>query len=131
MTKPSAKTAKDSCGRLCREIVRLRGCCQRCLATQNLQWAHIRRRKYVGDPDGVSLFSNPENSWLLCGKCHQRVDSDAVAFTELVDQTIGREKYEEFVRLSHAPHRRWTASDWIAERERLKAMLEAAGKAKW
>lgn len=131
MRKPSAKTAKASCDRLCREIVRLRGCCQRCLATQNLQWAHIRRRHYVGDPDGTSLRTNPENAWLLCGPCHREVDTNAVAFTELVDQTIGRQRYEEFVRLSHARHRAWRAADWVAERDRLKAMLEAAGKAKW
>ena len=130
MRQTTAKSAKAAADRACRELVRLRGACQRCLGTRDLQWAHIRRRHYVGDPDGTSLRTNPENSWLLCPECHRTVDTDQVAFVALVEQTIGLELYEEFVRLSHANHRPWRKADWLRERDHLRGLLEAAGKAR-
>lgn len=107
------------------ELVRARGACERCGRTDNLQCAHIIRRRHVGDPDlGFSLRCCEDNAWCLCAECHRIVDNDAVAFTELVDRTIGRAKYEELLVLKHRPHRRWTPKDRAAERARLRGLLK-------
>ena len=107
------------------KLVRARGQCERCGTTQNLECAHVIRRRHVGNPDlGFSLRCCEDNAWALCRPCHYIVDNDAVQFTELVDRTIGRAKYEELLIIKNSPHRRWSDKDRAAERDRLRALLK-------
>lgn len=108
------------------KVVRARGACERCGGTGPLECAHVIRRRYVGDPDGVSLRHNEDNAWALCPPCHREVDTNAVEFGDLVMATIGRDKFSELVAVKNAPHRPWREADWQRERARLLAILKEA-----
>lgn len=120
-------SARKTCDLYFSKVVRARGVCERCgFADRPLQCAHIIRRRFVGDPEGVGLRTNEDNAWALCGPCHLTVDTDAVEFTYLVELTIGLVKYQELMRVKNAPHRPWREADWQRERARLLAILKAA-----
>lgn len=121
------KGAKASCDRYFGQLVRMRGACQRCGGTKNLECAHILRRRFVGDPDGMALRHNPANAWSLCSSCHRLVDSDSVEFARLVERTIGFDIYAMLAEAKNSPHRRWTEKDWIAQRNILRSLLNDAG----
>lgn len=121
-------SARKTCDLYFSKVVRLRGKCEwpGCPQTHGLQAAHILRRRFVGDPDGVGLRTNEDNAWCLCAIHHGIVDTDAVSFTRLVEQTIGFELYDQLLAVKNAPHRPWRESDWISERARLLAILKEA-----
>lgn len=122
----SAASAKKTCDNYFSKVVRARGQCERCGSAGVLECAHIIRRRFVGDPDGIGLRCNEDNAWALCPSCHRTVDLDPVAFSELVDRTIGREKYGELLAVRDAPHRLWRERDWVALRAVLLERLKAA-----
>ena len=117
-------TAKATCDTYFSKVVRARGACERCGAGDQLECAHIIRRRYVGDPDGIVLRHNEDNAWCLCSSCHRTVDTDAMAFADLVARTIGGDKYAEFMEVRGARHRQWRESDWVKERARLLALVK-------
>lgn len=119
-----ARGAKATCDRYFGQVVRARGSCERCGSRRDLQCAHIIRRHYLGDPDGVSLRHNEDNAWCLCAECHRVVDTDAVAFAALVERTIGRGLYAELLDMRKPAARRWREKDWQRERDRLRALLK-------
>jgi hypothetical protein len=114
--------ARNTCNKYFAEIVKRRGVCERCGAPPPHEAAHIIRRRFVGDPDGISLRTNPDNAWCLCIPCHRTVDGDAEMFMELVERTIGLDLYREFQRVKNSRHRPWREKDWVAERARLLAL---------
>lgn len=137
-----ARGAKSTCDRYFSQIVRMRGACQRCGSTRDLQCAHIVRRRFVGippeplpdgspvsddTPRGFPLRHNGLNAWSLCAPCHQTVDTDPVAFAELVAITPGFDVYEQLLAAKNAPHRPWREADWIFERKRLRLLLNTLG----
>lgn len=113
--------AKKGADRYFSQFIRSRGSCQRCgqrFDPSELQCAHIIRRRYS------RTRCEQDNAWALDAKCHLRVDTDPAAFMELVDSTIGRERYEELYALAHdttAPLPHWpdVRDQW---RELLKAV---------
>jgi hypothetical protein len=119
-----SKGAKSTADLYFSKVVRARGACERCGSAGPLDCAHILRRRFVGDPDGVALRHNEDNAWALCRECHGKVDGDPVAFANLVHQTIGLDKYEELLDVRRATHRQWRESDWVRERSRLLAILK-------
>lgn len=119
-------SAKRTCDTYFGVIVRARGACQRCGARERLECAHIIRRRFVGDPDGIVLRHNEANAWCLCHDCHALVDSDEIEFGDLVMRTIGREKFSELAIAKRAHHRPWRESDWVRERARLLALKKEA-----
>ena len=122
----SARGAKGTADLYFSKVVRARGHCERCGSTGPLECAHILRRRFVGDPDGVPLRHNEDNAWALCRTCHRIVDGDQIQFTWLVAATIGIEKYDELLTVRNGRHRPWRESDWILERQRLLALLKAS-----
>jgi len=61
----SLKSAKKDLDALCRQVVFARDkICQHCGKTSNLQWAHIRSRRYL------STRWHLCNSLCLCAGCH-------------------------------------------------------------
>lgn len=95
------------------QLVRSRGRCERCGATDKLQAAHIMRRRYA------ATRTDEANAWCLCASCHFRIDGHADEFMELVEATIGR---AEFDRLK-AKAQTVTKVNWRAEVARLTALL--------
>ena len=123
----SARGAKGTADLYFSKVVRARGHCERCGNTSGpFEAAHIIRRRYVGDPDGIGLRTNEDNAWCLCPPCHRTVDLDPVAFVNLVNDTLGDAKYSELLHIRNALHRPWRESDWVKERQRLLALLKAS-----
>lgn len=121
----TARGAKATCDTYFSKLVRARGRCERCGTTTGpFECAHVIRRRFVGDPDGVPLRHNLLNAWCLCRACHQLVDSDAVPFAALVEATIGLGAYEELQVVRRAHHRGWREADWVRERARLRLLLQ-------
>ena len=119
-------SARTTCDLYFSKVVRLRGVCERCGAPPPHEAAHIIRRRFVGDPDGIGLRWNEDNAWCLCIPCHRTVDEDAVMFAELVERTIGLTKYLELQAVKNGKHRPWREADWIRERSRLLEILKGA-----
>lgn len=116
-------TAKSTADRYWSLIVRARGKCERCGDTTGPhQAAHIIRRRFVGDPDGIGLRTNLDNGVCMCHLCHRIVDEDPIEMTALVEQTIGLAKYLELMSVKNGRHRGWRESDWVRERDRLREM---------
>jgi hypothetical protein len=118
-------------------FIRMRGSCERCeqsgywtevkwvravLPVGGLDCAHIWRRSWS------RTRCEQDNAWSLCHDCHRTVDNDAAELLDLVDRTIGRERYDELRTLAQdvsAPPVDWpeAAEQW---REMFKAVKESA-----
>ncbi len=127
MAALTARAAKETCDRYFSLVVRARGYCERCGTTNGpFECAHIIRRRFLGDPDGVPLRHNETNAWCLCIECHDTVDEDEKrAGAALVHTTIGLDKYGELMEIKNGRHRPWREADWVRERARLLALLKA------
>jgi 5-methylcytosine-specific restriction endonuclease McrA len=113
------KGSKGKADRLFSLLIRFRGSCQRCSATDNLQCAHIIRRRYN------ATRTDERNAWCLCARCHWLTEEQPDEFMDLVERTVGRELYDE---LKHKAQAGVKANEafWLAECERLKTLLKEA-----
>lgn len=108
-------------------IVRSRGKCERCGDTRGpFDTAHIVKRRYS------ATRCIEDNAWCLDRTCHRTVDEWANELMDLVDRTIGRERYIELCITAQAGHQTTSTLFWRAERERLEARCEQLGiSTKW
>ena len=89
MKKPSKKTLRNKMDKLCSEMVRARGRCDRCGKTQNLQCAHIISRSHLATRWSL------DNLLCLCPDCHINfAHKNPLAFADWVRGKIGEEKYD-------------------------------------
>jgi hypothetical protein len=107
------KGPKAEATRLHSKIVRLRGSCQSCGATENLQCAHIVSRRYANTRTDV------DNAFCLCAGCHMRFTEWPLEFAEFVHMKIGETAYDRLREKAH----RTTKVRWEDEVKRLKEML--------
>jgi len=123
---PVQKTtgAKGRADRLWAEVVKFAGFCVMCGGNDRLQAHHIISRRYNRTRHLV------DNGVPLCFTCHARYHDNPVFATSVIDQTIGRDRYEELRSLSVGICR-MRESDWAriadelkAERTRLKEIFE-------
>jgi len=122
--RPKPSTDKAASDELFRRIVRSRGECQRCHETGwggGFQTAHVVRRRYS------AVRCLEDNAWCLCPPCHQTVDSRQDQFMDLVDSTIGRDRYVELSLLAQAGPPVSYALWWRGERERLTERCKELG----
>lgn len=101
-------------------IIRSRGACQFCGA-QATDTAHIVKRRYS------ATRCMEDNAWALCRSCHIETEQWPVKFLRLVDETIGRERYDELVQIAHAGIAVSSKVFWQAEVERLTARCRELG----
>jgi len=108
-------------------IIRRHQQCERCHDTTGpFDCAHIVRRRYS------ATRCDEDNSWCLCRSCHVKVDGDPAEFIDLVDATIGRDKYQELRTKANGGHGTTSTLFWRGERERLTARCVELGlSAKW
>jgi hypothetical protein len=99
-------------------VVRTRGACERCGASDyaRLQCAHIVPRRYT------ATRTDETAAWCLCAGCHLTTTEHAHEHMELVDRTIGRERYDELVARARAGMRSNEAY-WRSEVHRLQVMF--------
>ena len=91
MKPPTRKSLINKLDKLCSEIVRARGFCQRCNKSKDhsdLQCAHIFHRRHF------SLRWELDNLLCLCKGCHMFwAHLEPVEFAEFAKQKLGRLKY--------------------------------------
>jgi len=94
--KPSKKTLKNKLDKIVSEIVKNKGCCERCYkkASQvQLQTAHIFSRS------NLSVRWDLDNVLCLCASCHINfAHKNPIEFAEFVKAKLGETKYEELKR---------------------------------
>lgn len=93
MRKASRSTLKNKLDKICSEIVRARGNCERkglgCQSGTYLQTAHIFGRTYLNTRWDL------DNLLCLCADCHINFAHKCpILFTEFVKKLFGEEKYE-------------------------------------
>lgn len=85
ITKTSLRRKLD---KLCSEIIRKRGKCQKCYGTNALQTSHLFSRTYNNTRWDLC------NLLCLCASCHFWSHKNPLLFTEWVKKYLGKEKYE-------------------------------------
>ena len=81
-------TLRNKLDKLCGEIVRARGKCQKCKSKANLQAAHIFSRNYNNTRWDL------DNLLCLCATCHFYFHQNPSEFGKFVVLKLGEEKYE-------------------------------------
>jgi len=92
--KLSRKTLTNKLDKICSQIVRARGKCQRCGKTSNLQAAHIVSRTYR------VVRWHLGNILCLCAGCHFWNHKNPIEFTEWVKELLGEDNYQELRKLA-------------------------------
>ena len=88
MRKPTKTSLKRKLDKICSEIVRARGRCQRCGQRGNLQTAHIFGRTYLNTRWSL------DNLLCLCPDCHINfAHKQPILFAEFVKKLLGEDKY--------------------------------------
>lgn len=97
-------------------LVRARGRCESCGATEGLQCAHIVSRRYSNTRTDLG------NAFALCARCHLYYTNWPIEFARFVTEKIGEDAYDALRRkalsLNHV--------DWEAEVERLEALRDVS-----
>lgn len=114
MTVARAKGAKGRADRLWSEVVRMGRTCVACDRPDGLQAHHLISRRYNATRHLL------DNGWPMCAGCHREVHENPVLFVDLIEQTIGRARYEE-LRAMTIGTTVYRESDWIEIADTLKA----------
>jgi 5-methylcytosine-specific restriction endonuclease McrA len=94
------KSLTKKLDKLCSEIVRSKGVCERCGSVKSLQCCHIFSRTYR------STRWDLDNLICMCAKCHFWSHKNPTLFTDWVYETRGqqylilKEKFREITKLS-------------------------------
>ena len=119
MKKPSRKTLRNKLDKLCSEITRSKGKCQRCGKKNNLQTAHIFGRTYN------STRFDLDNLLCLCPDCHINfAHKQPILFAEFVRKILGEDKYE-LLKEKHRQITKFTLDDLELKLRVLKEMKES------
>lgn len=78
--KRTESSVKKSCDKLMSVLIRSRGRCENCGTRDNLQWCHIKSRRYL------SIRWNINNSLCLCSGCHRWFSDHPDLFTKWIDK---------------------------------------------
>jgi len=109
-------TLRNKLDRLCSEIVRKRGKCERCSNKYALQCCHIFSRTYNNTRWDL------ENLLCLCAGCHFWSHKNPILFTEFVRKKLGLEKYE-LLKEKHNQITKYTIDDLLTK---LKVLQDLA-----
>jgi len=99
-------TIRNKLDKLCSEIVRKRGKCERCGRKADLQCCHIFSRTYNNTRWDL------ENLLCLCASCHFWSHKNPILFTEFIKQFLGKEKYE-LLKEAHNQVTKFTIDDLL------------------
>lgn len=113
-----AKGPKGKADRLVSLLVRSRGACERCGATNNLQAAHIISRSWS------ATRTDERNIWCLDARCHIRLTHNPDEHMAFVAETIGMDEFYRLKRKAEENPRPWKQAMWEAETVRLQALLD-------
>lgn len=119
MSNLYGKGPKGKATRLHSLVVRAAGVCARCgtMDYGRLQCAHIVPRRYT------ATRTDETAAWCLCAGCHLVTTEHAHEHMDLVDRTIGRDRFDELMMRARAGQKS-SASYWLGECSRLQALLD-------
>lgn len=122
MTVSRRKGDAGKADELFRRIIHSRGSCERCGGPAT-DCAHI-----IGRARSATRCME-DNAWMLCRSCHERVDNYWHDKAEMVERTIGIDRYYEMLRLADEFTSSTTSSKrfWAEEVARLKARCDELG----
>lgn len=120
MSTARRKGAPGKADMLFSRIIRSRGACEFC-GRPATDTAHIVKRRYS------ATRCVEDNAWALCRSCHIETEQWPVKFLRLVDETIGRDRYDELVQQAHAGIQVPSKVFWQGEVERLTARCRELG----
>lgn len=106
MRKPTKSSLTNKIDKLCSQIVRARGYCEKCNTTNKttLQCCHIFSRSYRS-----TRFYLP-NLLCMCASCHFFCHKNPILFTEFVKSHLGEIEYELLKSIA-IPVSKFTTSD--------------------
>ena len=110
-------TLRNKLDRLCSEIVRSKGKCQKCGEKRNLQCCHIFSRKYNNTRWDL------DNLLCLCAKCHFLFHAEPIYFGEWVKLNLGEDKYE-LLKEAHNQITKFTVDDLQTKLDVLKELAK-------
>lgn len=110
------KGPKGKADRLFSLVVRARGECAACHATEDLQCAHIRSRRFSW------TRTLEANAVCLCRSCHMRFTHDPLLWVRWVDGRIGARAHDE-LRARSLSDEKLPAGFWEDECARLSRLL--------
>ena len=115
--KVSKTTLRNKLDRLCSQIVRGRGKCEKCEGRDNLQCCHIFSRTYSNTRWDL------ENLLCLCAGCHFWGHKNPIGFAEFVKCKLGEEKYE-LLKEKHNQITKYTLDDLQTKYQILQSLAE-------
>ena len=104
MKKPSKSYLRRKLDKICPNIVRKRGRCEKCLSKNNLQCCHIFSRTYNNTRWDL------ENLLCLCASCHFYFHKNPILFGEWVREYLGEDRYE-LLKEAHREIAKFTIED--------------------
>jgi len=118
MKRPSRKTLRNKLDKVCGQVVRARGKCEKCGDNHELQWCHIFSRKYLNTRWDL------EATLCLCAKHHRLFTDNPLMFTEWVREYLGEEKYD-LIKEKHNQITKYTIEDLQTKFKVLQELKEA------
>ena len=118
MKTPKKSTLRNKLDKLCSQIVRARGSCEKCKSKESLQCCHIFSRKYNNTRWDL------DNLLCLCAKDHFLFHAEPLYFAEWVKLHLGEEKYE-LLKEKHNQITKYTIEDLQIK---LKVLQDIASK---
>jgi len=115
MRKPTKTTLRRKLDKLCSEIVRKRGKCERCGSRNNIQCCHIFSRTYNNTRWDI------ENLVALCAGCHFWSHKNPILFGEFIIQYLGTKRYE-LLKEAHNLITKYTIDDLLTKIKVLEEM---------
>lgn len=109
---------KGKATKLHAEVVRSIGFCQCCGSGERLQCAHIVTRNRNATRTDLA------NAFCLCAGCHLVFTHNPFKWVDFVVSKIGRDAYDALERKSLDPSFKAKDAFWLAEVERLQALLK-------
>lgn len=122
MTVMYGRGPKGKASRLHSLVVRSRGKCERCGEQDysKLQCAHIVGRAYS------ATRTDELAAWCLCASCHRYLTNWPHEHVAFAHATIGEAAFDALVQKARSNPRPWLPAMWLAECERLTALLEVS-----
>lgn len=120
MSTARRKGAPGKADMLFSRIVRSRVRCEMC-GQPATDTAHIVKRRFS------ATRCLEDNAWALCRSCHIETEQWPARFLRLVDDTIGRDRYDELVRMAEAGIDLPSKLFWPAEVARLTERCRELG----
>jgi hypothetical protein len=114
----SKTTVRNKLDKICGQIVRSKGSCERCKSNKFIQCCHVFSRKFNN-----TRWDIENNLLCLCASCHRWAHDNPILFTEFVRKYFGEEKYQ-ILKEKHNLITKYTLEDLQIKLKVLEEIME-------